>query len=415
MGESTQGFDQEQQTTHHTIPEDITERHAWFARMRAHEPVWFDDSTGFWHVFGYADTARILGDPATFSSDQRRVFPDAGEFAEGDLTTMDPPRHDQLRKLVSKAFAPKVVAELAPRIAALTEEFLDAVSSPSGNSSRGNPTHWDLVGDLAYPLPVTVIAELLGLPPSDRGQIRAWVDAMLEQQSGAPVVGEELFGDRTAGIDEQMRALRGYLRDQVRQRRRAPREDLFTALVSAEVDGVRLNDDELVNFANLLLLAGHITTTLLLGNAVLCLQRPGLAEQLRTNPERIPRTLEEVLRTQTPFTQMLRVATEDVRLGGQEIAANRPISVWLASANRDEQRFRDAAGFDPDRDPNPHLAFGRGIHFCIGAPLARLEGRVALEALLRRFGEISTVPADPPSYFTNTGLTGPRRLPVRSW
>lgn len=262
---------------------------------------------------------------------------------------------------------------------------------------------------------MTVIAELLGLPPSDRGQIRAWVDAMLEQQSSAPVVGEELFGDRTAGIDEQMRALRGYLRDQVRQRRRAPREDLFTALVSAEVDGVRLNDDELVNFANLLLLAGHITTTLLLGNAVLCLQRPGLAEQLRTNPERIPRTLEEVLRTQTPFTQMLRVATEDVRLGGQEIAANRPISVWLASANRDEQRFRDAAGFDPDRDPNPHLAFGRGIHFCIGAPLARLEGRVALEALLRRFGEISTVPADPPSYFTNTGLTGPRRLPVRSW
>lgn len=402
MEESVQDFEQELGGTVHTIPENVTDRHTWCARMRALEPVWFDESTGFWHVFTYADAARVLGDPATFSSDQRRVFPDAAEFAEGDLTSMAPPRHDQLRTLAAKAFTPKVVAELEPRISSLTDEFLSTV----------DPTQWDLVSDLAYPLPVMVIAELLGLPPSDRGQIRAWVEPVLEQQSGDPVVGEELFGDRTAAVDEPMRALRDYLRDQVRQRRRAPREDLLTALVRAEVGGIRLGDDELVNFANLLLLAGHITTTLLLGNAVLCLQQPRLADQLRAEPDRIPRALEEVLRTRSPFTQMTRVATEDVQLGGHKIAANRPISVWLASANRDERQFRDAAGFDPDRSPNQHLAFGRGIHFCLGAPLARLEGRVALDALLQRFTTISTIADDPPVHYTNTALTGPRRLPL---
>lgn len=409
MGESAQGSEQglgsepAQHEFAHTAPEDITERHAWFTRMRALEPVSFDESTGFWQVFSYADAARVLGDPATFSSDLRRVFPDAADRAEGDLTSMDQPRHDQLRTLVSKAFTPKVVADLQPRIAALTDEFLSAV----------DPDRWDLVDDLAYPLPVTVIAEMLGLPPSDRDQIRAWVEPVLEQQGGDPVVGEELFGDRTAAVDEPLRALRDYLLEQVRQRRRNPREDLLSALVRAEVDDTRLGDDELVNFAHLLLLAGHITTTLLLGNTVLCLQKPGVDEWLRADPDRIPRALEEVLRTRTPFTQMPRVATEDVRLGDREIAANRPITVWLASANRDERQFRDAAGFDPERSPNPHLAFGRGIHFCLGAPLARLEGRVALEALLRRFGTISTIADDPPTQYTNTALTGPRRLPLR--
>lgn len=383
-------------------PSDPDARHGWFARMRAENPVWFDESTGFWHVFSYADAARVLGDPAGFSSELNRVFPDADAFAAGDLTSIDPPRHDALRALVSQAFTPKVVAGLEPRVAALTDELLSAVDGQ----------RWDVTADLAQPLPVAVIAELLGLPPSDHDQFRRWVDPLLAQQTGDPVVGEELFGERTAGIAEPVRALREYLREQCRHRRHHPREDLLTALVQAEVDGVRLADEELVNFANLLLIAGHITTTLLVGNTVLCLQQPGVADQLRAAPDAIPRALEEVLRLRSPFTQMPRVATEQVELGGRRIAANRPLTVWLASANRDEQQFRDAAGFDPHRRPNPHLAFGRGVHFCLGAPLARLEGRVATEALLRRFSEITTLADEPPVPCANTALTGPRRLPV---
>lgn len=385
----------------YTAPQDIGERHAWLARMRADDPVWFDERTGFWNVFGYDDVARVLGDPATFSSDLSRVYPDAADLAAGDLTAMDPPRHTQLRAAIGKAFTPKVVSDLEPRIAAIAEQLL----------SRVDGDRWDLVADFAYPLPVRVIAELLGLPPGDADLIRSWIEPMLEQQSGDPVVGEDLFGERTDGIRQPRGALRDYLREQCRNNRDA--DGLLGALQRSDVVEAPLGDDELVNTAELLLLAGHITTTLLLGNAVLRLtEHPALADGLRGDPTRIPRVLEEVLRTSSPFTQVYRVVTDRVRLGGREIGAGRPVNAWVSSANRDETRFGDAAEFLPDRHPNPHLAFGRGIHFCLGAPLARLEGRVAIGALLRRFAQIAIPDEDPPAFYQNPAITGPRRLPL---
>lgn len=384
----------------YTAPQDIGERHAWLARMRADDPVWFDERTGFWNVFGYDDVARVLGDPATFSSDLSRVYPDAADFAAGELTAMDPPRHTHLRATIGKAFTPTVVSDLEPRIAAITDDVL----------SRVDAERWDLVADFAYPLPVRVIAELLGLPPGDGDLIRSWIEPMLEQQSGDPVVGEDLFGERTDGIRQPRNALRDYLREQCRHNRDA--DGLLGALQHSDVDGA-LFGEELVNIAELLLLAGHITTTLLLGNAVLRLvERPALADVLRDEPTRIPRVLEEVLRTSSPFTQVLRVATDRVSLGGRAIEAGRPVNVWLSSANRDESRFREAAAFVPDRHPNPHLAFGRGIHFCLGAPLARLESRLAIGALLHRFPRIAAPDEDPPAFYRNPAITGPSRLPL---
>ncbi|MBE9375370.1 cytochrome P450 [Saccharopolyspora sp. HNM0983] len=387
----------------YTAPQDVDARHDWFARMRAEEPVWFDERTGFWHAFGYDDVAHVLAEPASFSSELSRVYPDAADFAEGELTAMDPPRHAQLRAAVAQAFTPKVVSDLEPRIAALTEDLLSGVDGD----------RWDLVTDLAYPLPVAVIGELLGLPPGDGELIRSWIEPMLEQQSGDPVVGEELFGERTEAIRQPRTELRDYLDDQCRRHRGTERDGLLSALQRSDMDGGLLGSGALINIAELLLLAGHITTTLLLGSTVLRLQqRPDLADELRGDPTRIPRVLEEVLRTSSPFTQVLRVTTDRVRLGGREIDADQPVTVWLASANRDETRFHDAADFRPDRHPNPHLAFGRGIHFCLGAPLARLEGRVAIQALLRRFPRIAAPHDDAPTFYTNPALTGPKRLPV---
>ncbi|MGV9774127.1 cytochrome P450 [Streptosporangium sp. NPDC003464] len=387
----------------------IPEQHFWLRGPRSGPPVEHDATTGIWNVHGFAEAQELLGDPTTYSSDTMRVIPkglmpDAEEFSlEGFITQLDPPEHGKLRKLVTSAFTRRVVAELEPRIAALTGELLDAARE------RGR---LELVTDLAYPLPVIVIAELLGVPSSDRALFKKWADALFERDAKIsltePTEKQDAALRATLGPWQEMSA---YLAAHAAERRRHPRADLLTRLVEAEVDGERLPAEQVVNFAIVLLLAGHITTTMLLGNTVLCLDAfPEQQKRARADRALIPAVIEESLRLFTPFAALGRATTRETELGGVAIPADQLIMVWLGSANRDPRQFPDPGVFDPGRDPNPHLAFGRGIHFCLGAPLARLEGRVALNVLLDRFDVLRTDPDDPVQFMPTPTMTGVRRL-----
>ncbi|MET9022496.1 cytochrome P450 [Actinopolymorpha sp. NPDC004070] len=384
----------------------------WLRGQAPPTVVEYAEKLGFWKVYGYPEAVRILADPRTFSSDTSRFVP-RQDFVEGNLPTMDPPEHHKLRKLVSRAFTPKVVADLEPRLAELTNDLLDQVGADGTDGGRTDG-RMELVADLAYPLPVTVIAELLGVPSSDRHLFKQWVDGAFNSSEQFSLV--EPSERQRRAMDqafEQLHHLTDYLGEHAAERRRHPREDLLTKLVEAEVDGERLSDTAVVNFANVLLIAGHITTTMLLGNTVLCLDaHPDAAARVRADRSLVPAAIEESLRFLSPFAALARVPTTDVELGGSPIPAGQMVMVVLAAANRDPRQFTDPNVFDPARDPNPHLAFGRGIHFCIGAPLARLEGRVALNILLDRLPHLRTDPDEPPTFLPSPNLTGVRTLPL---
>jgi cytochrome P450 len=388
---------------------DIHPEHRWLRGSRPEQPVQYDERLGTWNVYGYPEVIEVLGDPRTFSSDTAHLFPVTVDpsLSEGDMSQVDPPEHRKLRTLVSRAFTPKIVADLAPRITALTHELLDAMAASD---------QVELVADLAYPLPVTVIAELLGVPSSDRHLFKQWADKIIEGTSGFAFLEGGEAGQR--GIDtalENVRQLLEYLRGHAVERRRRPRQDLLTHLVEAEVDGARLSDNEVVNIANILLVTGHITTTMLLGNAVLCLDaHPDEAERVRRDRSLVPTAIEESLRLLSPSALIVRATTTDVDLGGRPVPRDQALMVWLGAANRDERQFSRPEVFDPGRDPNPHVGFGRGIHFCLGAPLARLEGRIALNLLLDRFPQLRTDPDDPPTFFPSPDIIGVSTLPLRT-
>ncbi|MET8337974.1 cytochrome P450 [Streptosporangium canum] len=390
---------------------NIPKQHFWLHGPRSRRPVEYDVDAGMWNVYGYPELQEILGDPATFSSDTMRLvpkdlIPGGDEFSmAGFITQIDPPEHGKLRKLVSNAFTRKVVADLEPRIAALTHELLDAARD------RGK---LELVTDLAYPLPVIVIAELLGVPGGDRALFKQWADALFQRDTKISLAkpAEQQNVDLQATL-KPWKEMSAYLAGHAAERRRQPRADLLTKLVEAEVDGERLPDDQVVNFAIILLLAGHITTTMLLGNTVLCLDAfPEQQDKVRADRASIPAVIEESLRLFTPFAALGRATTRDVELGGVTIPADHMVMAWLGAANRDPRQFPDPEVFDPGRDPNPHLGFGRGIHFCLGAPLARLEGRVALNILLDRVNPLRTDPGDPVEFIPTPTMTGVRRLPL---
>ncbi|MGW2720098.1 cytochrome P450 [Streptomyces sp. NPDC001492] len=385
----------------------IHPHHFWLRGRQPESPVALDERTSMWNVYGYDEVQQILADPKVFSSgtaDLLAVEVDP-EVMEGNLLQMDPPGHRKLRNLVSSAFTPKVVADLEPKIVKLTHELLDQVQGQE---------RIELVGDLAYPLPVIVIAELLGVPASDRDLFRGWAERMME--ASIDVLKAEGDEEQELALKEQMdniAKLRDYLRVHVLERRRHPREDLLTKLVEARVDGERLSDNEVVNFAYILLVAGHITTTLLIGNTTLCLDaHPEEHALLRADRSRIPGVLDETLRYLTPFSLALRATTTEVELAGQRIPSGRMVMLWLSAANRDPRHFERPDVFDPSRTSNSHLGFGRGIHFCLGAPLARLEGRIVLDILLDRFPVLRTDPATPPTFMQADHMTGARSLPL---
>jgi cytochrome P450 len=368
----------------------------WLREMRDDHPVWTDDGSTY-HVFRHADVHRVINDPVTFSNDSSRVFPQLRPVTNGNINSMDPPAHRTLRKLAGQAFTPRVVARLESRVAEITAELLDGLDGE----------RFDLVAGLTHPLPVVVIAELLGVPATDRDLFRVWVDQLMALQGtadpGAPDF-VEVFRAATAEMD-------AYLLEHCRRRRVAPTDDLISRLATAEVDGQRLDDEQLVKFASVLFHTGHITTTLLLGNAVQCLdEAPAAAAELRADPALIPGAVEEVLRHRSPFTTVSRVSTEEVEVAGTVIPADRMVTPWVISANHDEREFAHPDRFDIHREPG-HIAFGRGIHFCLGAPLARIEGRIVIGALLDRFADLRVDP-DVPIAYQPGGMYGARNLPV---
>lgn len=341
-------------------PEEIADIYEWFRRMREDRPVVLDEQFGmpWWHVFRYDDVARVLTDHARFSS--RVPAFELGPLAE-TMIGKDPPDHRKLRNLVNLAFTPRAVARLAPRVAELTARLLDRTRA------RGE---MDVVADLSGPLPAQVICELLGVPEADWDAVRGW----------AHIHGPA----RGSG-----RAMRSYFLDLVAERRRSPREDLVSALAAAEVDGERLTEAELLGFCALLLIAGQETTKNLIANFFLTLSdHPDAQARLTHEPALIPIAIEEVLRFLPPVWFLMRRTTADVELGGVRIPAGQHVMPWTASANRDGAQFPDPDRFDVARDPNRHLGFGHGIHFCVGAPLARLEAAVALPMMLERLGDV---------------------------
>jgi len=363
----------------------------WYAEMRRDCPVYRHPERGGWQVFRYEDVQRVLSDHAAFSS---RMGGGPENPIASSLIGQDPPLHTRLRALVTQAFTPRAVARLQPRIVAIVEGLLDRVAS------RGE---MDLVADFAYPLPVTVIAELLGIPAEDQDRFKVWSDAV--------VAGGR--GDGGAAFGQAQREMGAYFAQVVESRHREPGEDLISGLLAAQVDGRRLEPMEMLGFCVLLLVAGHETTANLISNAMLCFDEyPEVPARLRADPKLLPSAVEEVLRYRSPVQVMFRTARHDVRLGEVELRAGDHVAAWIGSANRDEEQFPDAARFDAERSPNRHIAFGHGIHFCLGAPLARLEAQVALEALLRRYRDLRVAPGAVLEPVTSTVVFGPRRLPV---
>ncbi|QDQ14780.1 cytochrome P450 [Streptomyces spectabilis] len=380
--------------------------HFWLRGQEPARAVEFDERLGVWNVYGHREAVEVFADPGGYSSDVVHHFaPDAPEYERsGMLTQMDPPEHRKLRRLVSRAFTPRLVAGLAPRIGALTHELLDRADGGSG---------LDLVADLAHPLPVIVIAELLGVPSEDRELFREWAEELLARSEVAAVGRTAQSADMVAAVLDLSARMSAYFGAHAEERRRRPQDDLLTALVRAEVDGERLSAAALGNFAQLLLVAGHVTTTILLGNAVLCLDaHPGARERVRADRTLVPAVIEEALRLLPPFSMFYRATTRATELGGQRLPAGQVVALWLGAANRDARVFADPHGFHPERDPNPHLGFGRGIHFCLGAPLARIEARIALDILLERFPRLRTDPGRPPVFQTTPEVVGPRALPL---
>ncbi|HKF19543.1 MAG TPA: cytochrome P450 [Candidatus Dormibacteraeota bacterium] len=380
-----------------TLVQTEEERLAWYRTMRDTDPVSRDSATGAWNVFRYEDVASILADHQTFSSSLSGVMPEASNLIEGNVLRMDLPRHHRLRSLVSKAFTPTAIAQMEPRIAELTHDLLD---------ETGGRSTIELVTDLSYPLPVIVIAEMLGVPAEDRPRFREWADALLTRDSADPLSKAQL-----KSVKARLSNFYDYLQEHVAQRRARPRRDLLTDLVEAEIDGERLRDREVVGFATVLLLAGHITTTALLCNAIRCLdEHPEAQAALRADPAAIALAVEEVLRYRSPFALLVRATTAETIVGGKVIPPEQLVMAWVLSANHDERQFEHPDEFVIGRQPNAHLGFGRGIHFCLGAPLARLESRVALGILLRRYSRLRVDPNYPLEGYVNPGFNSTKTL-----
>lgn len=292
-----------------------------------------------------------------------------------------------------------MVEQLEPRIRTVARGLLDDVAG------RGKV---DIVDALTYPLPVIMIAEILGVPPEDRADFKRWSDDVVS------LLGAGLDSDEPGGLPAQtVEEMRAYFTRLTDERRQAPRGDLISGLVAAEIDGAKLTFDELFSMLVLLLVAGNETTTNLIGNAIQAfMDHPDQLHRLRAEPRLLPSAIEEVMRHSSPVQATVRTALRDVQLGGKTIPAENVAIVWLAAANRDPAVFPDPAVFDITRAPNRHIGFGLGIHFCLGAPLARLEARVALEEFLARATSFERVDADPLPRVPTFIMRGVRQLPI---
>jgi cytochrome P450 len=370
-----------------------------YADLRRSAPVCQVDPGGFWAVTRYEDALTVLKSPELFSSEGFRssIKPAwLGHNPFGDsMLAMDPPAHGRLRSLVGRAFGPSALADLEPRVRAFAEGI-------AARLPLDQPLDW--VASVAMPLPASVVGELLGLDASLHPRFKRWTDD-LTSISGVTV-------DQTARMDEirtTVREMEEYMTEVLEQRRRAPRDDMVSQLLAAQVDGASLTAEELMSFMFLLLAAGLETTVHLLNHTALQLAaRPAVLARVRADHALIPRLVEEVLRYEPPVRAVYRLVTGDTTLAGVPLSRGSKVLVILGSANRDEDRFADADRFDLDRSGPSTLPFGHGVHFCLGAPLARLEARLLLEALLPRVGGLSLT--GPIAWRRSLSVRGPLSL-----
>jgi cytochrome P450 len=368
-----------------------------YAVMRRVAPVFHDRRHDLWVLFDYASVKRALHDPETFSS---RAAP-PGDKPLDWLIFQDPPLHTKLRGIIMRTFTPRAIAALEPRIRALCAELLDPACA------RGA---MDVAEDFAVPLPLLVIAEMLGVPVAERAPLKRWAEAILGLSDA--VAGGETAARAMAAFRQAKAEMHPFVLGWIAERRAHPADDLLTRLVEAELDGERLSEEDILGFFQLLLLAGSETTTNLIGSAVLTLaEHPAQLARLRADPALMPAAIEEVLRYRPPVQAVFRQTRRDVAMRGKTIPAGKLVIAVIGSANRDPGHFAHPRRFDIGRDPNPHVAFGHGIHFCIGAPLARLEARIALTEILARAPRLELGgPWRPRPTFH---VHGPSRLPVR--
>jgi cytochrome P450 len=368
--------------------------HATYDRLRAEDPVHWHEEGDYWALSRHADVVAVSRDPAGFCSGKGVLMEDRKREVMGadSILFLDPPRHQQLRNLVAHGFHPRRVNGLEPRVRELTRQLLDQVEP-------GQPVDW--VETMAVHLPILVIADMLGIPHADQDKFRVWSDALIE-------VASDLNSPKVALAAE----LFAYFDAVITERKAHPGTDTISVLVDAEVDGERLTHYELLGFCMTLLVAGNETTRNLLSGGLLALaENPDAYQQLRAEPALVGSAVEELLRWVTPIMTFARTATADAEVGGQAIKAGDYLLMLYASANRDEAVFGPTAGaVDLARKPNPHVAFGFGEHFCLGAGLARLEAKVLLEEVTARFGSVER--AGPVERMPSTLVSGIAHLPL---
>lgn len=387
-------------TTSATEPVDSV--FTWFREMHDKNPIQRDDEYG-WQLFRHGDISRVLTDPKTFSSDTVRLYnepqPDFDLFLMGNLVTSDQPHHRKLRQVINRVFTPRAVNGLADRIARITDSLLDEVA--------GQDT-FDLMETLAYPLPIIVIAEMLGLPAEDVPLYKGWGEALgaLDAATPPPEVMEN-------EIAPAIREMNEYILKHVAIKRENPADDLLSGLANATIDDKPLRDGDLIGLVGLTLFAGHAASMAMVGNALLTFDRhPETFAAIRADRDLLPGAIEELMRLYPPFSRVARVTTVETEIDGHTIGKDELVTLWVGSANRDPERFPDPDTFDIHRDTSGHIAFGQGIHFCLGAPLARLEVKIALNALLDRFDHIE-VDYSGLEFEDPMQIICPRTLPVR--
>ncbi len=383
-------------------PEFREDPYPFYHRLRAEDPV-HRTPMGFWVLTRYDDVVMVLRDPRFGRKGFEEILQARFGGEAGMATSMlfrDPPDHTRLRGLVNRAFTPRVIEELRPHIQQIVDHLLDQVEPKR---------EMDLIADLAYPLPVTVICEMLGVPARDRDLFRDWsVDIARSLDAITMPTDPQIVARGNAA----RHAITDYFRDLIAERRTALQDDLLSGLIQAEEEGDKLNEAELIATCILILLAGHETTVNLIGNGMLALLRhPGELARLRADLRLIQGAIEELLRYDSPVQRTGRIPTTDIEIGGTRIPQGSLVSVQLGAANRDPAHFPDPDRLDIGRTENRHIAFGWGIHFCLGAPLARLEGQIAIGTLARRMPALALA-TDRPTWRDSSALRGLVCLPL---
>jgi len=376
--------------------------------LHDHDPVHWSVSLKMWVVTRYDDVSRILQDPVRYSSDRfRRIraefagrrpdIEDVAGILRDWAVYRDPPDHTRLRGLLNKAFTPRTVETMQPRIQKIVDDLLDRVADHG---------RMDVIADLAFPLPATVIAAMLGAPGADLPQIKTWSDQIASYIGGA-----QRGGDNIQDAGRGLKSIFEYFRALIRTRAARAGDDLVSLMLAAEDRGDMLSHEEVVSNCVLLVFAGHETTTDLLGNGLFHLLRTGAHRLLRQDHAKIPGAIEEILRYDPPVAGKIKVAAADVELHGRRIRQGDLVAIMLAAANRDPRHFDDPDELVVTREGGKHLAFGQGIHFCLGAALARLEAQIAFTTLLGRFRDLRLID-DTPRWKPQIFFRGLTALPV---